>query len=753
MRNAPSSRVAATFVGALLVLAASPAAADPAAILSYPARAAESGPITDLATPAGAAGITVRPLADQPDIRVASFYRLSATANEGDPYWVQPVFINQGTAAAGASHARAYLSPAYDVNLSDDYPLGEKAVAAMAVGATTSVVWTFNVPDMGSGTYDVYLVIVCDSQNEVAESNEYNNLTVSAVPAYTASDGGGGGGLPDLQVPQYQASSHSPTEGDSMWLNAQVWNAGAGAAGASVTRLYISTDNDLDVSDDYFIGDKNTLAIPAGDTTVVQWSFLMPNLGTGPYSAWFVFEVDATGSVTESNEANNVRISTTTMTVSEGSGGGTPDLEVTSLQVQGATAAEGGAFWVKELIHNGGTGSAAPSHARLYLSTDNDLDTSDDYYVGEYAVPALGAGSQTWALFDFIMPDLGSGTYTVWTVCVVDAQGEVAESNEANTFKSSNGAFAGQDAGAAPQAAFTVSPASPQAGQTVTFTDTSTGSPASWAWNFGDSWTSTAQNPSHAYAAAGTYTVSLTVSNAQGSSSTSKTVTVGSGGTGGYQYWLSVGSHWQGAGTSAWRTDVGLLNTTGSTANVTVVLHVGSSSTSDTATVAPHSQSILVDIVAQLGYAGSGSLEIQSDQPLRVTSRTYTAEAFGTLGQAYGPYTTADGLANGESAWLPQLTENATYRTNIGLTNTGSASAQVRVDLYNGAGTLLTSYTVNLAAGEWKQEYRPFNGKAGQTSMDRGYAKVTVLSGSGIIAYASVADNSSNDPTTIVMQR
>jgi PKD repeat protein len=66
---------------------------------------------------------------------------------------------------------------------------------------------------------------------------------------------------------------------------------------------------------------------------------------------------------------------------------------------------------------------------------------------------------------------------------------------------------------------FTYSPTSPVAGQAVQFTDTSTGSPASWLWNFGDGTTSTAQNPSHSYATVASYNVTLTVSNSTGSKS------------------------------------------------------------------------------------------------------------------------------------------------------------------------------------------------------------------------------------------
>jgi PKD repeat protein len=61
----------------------------------------------------------------------------------------------------------------------------------------------------------------------------------------------------------------------------------------------------------------------------------------------------------------------------------------------------------------------------------------------------------------------------------------------------------------------------------VTFTDTSTGTPTSWAWDFGDGATSTDQNPTHKFAP-GDYTVTLRATNANGSTSVTHSVQVGS---------------------------------------------------------------------------------------------------------------------------------------------------------------------------------------------------------------------------------
>ena len=57
----------------------------------------------------------------------------------------------------------------------------------------------------------------------------------------------------------------------------------------------------------------------------------------------------------------------------------------------------------------------------------------------------------------------------------------------------------------------------------VRFVDSSTNSPTSWAWSFGDGSTSTDQNPTHIYRTPGSYTVTLTTINPGGSSTTSRT--------------------------------------------------------------------------------------------------------------------------------------------------------------------------------------------------------------------------------------
>lgn len=74
-----------------------------------------------------------------------------------------------------------------------------------------------------------------------------------------------------------------------------------------------------------------------------------------------------------------------------------------------------------------------------------------------------------------------------------------------------------------PITGFSASPTSGNLPLTVSFTDQSTGSPASWKWTFGDGANSTEKNPVHTFNKSGLFSVTLTENNANGSTALTKT--------------------------------------------------------------------------------------------------------------------------------------------------------------------------------------------------------------------------------------
>lgn len=89
-----------------------------------------------------------------------------------------------------------------------------------------------------------------------------------------------------------------------------------------------------------------------------------------------------------------------------------------------------------------------------------------------------------------------------------------------------NGCFATQsftiNASPAPVASFTVANNCQNSG--TAFTNSSSGNPISWFWDFGDGFSSSLQSPSHIYQTAGTYTVTMIASLSPGCSDTTQQV-------------------------------------------------------------------------------------------------------------------------------------------------------------------------------------------------------------------------------------
>jgi len=147
----------------------------------------------------------------------------------------------------------------------------------------------------------------------------------------------------------------------------------------------------------------------------------------------------------------------------------------------GGTVTERGVYWGTNPLVNG-TKLQIGSNTGVFFTNLTGLTTNTNttYYIKAYAINSQGAGY---------------GDQVNFTTGVISV----------------------------PVAAFTATPTTITAGQSVQFTDQSTNTPTSWSWAFGDGGTSTTRNPSHTYATAGTYTVSLTATNSFGSNTQTKT--------------------------------------------------------------------------------------------------------------------------------------------------------------------------------------------------------------------------------------
>jgi hypothetical protein len=211
-----------------------------------------------------------------------------------------------------------------------------------------------------------------------------------------------------------------------------------------------------------------------------------------------------------------------------------------------------------------------------------------------------------------------------------------------------------------------------------------------------------------------------------------------------------MAAHSAGLEDSVWRTDLGVLNPCDVEATVEIVLHSDAGGASETFVIAGGQQQIFEDVVAQLvdGEA-SGALELSSEVPVSVTSRTYNLGAEGTFGQAIDGVGAADGVATGDAVTLQQLRQDDSFRSNIGVLNMGAEELTVSVTLYDQLGAEVGSFDLEVPAGRTVQDNGPFLQRFQRSDIVGGYARLTVTDGSGAWAYASVVDDRTNDPTTV----
>jgi hypothetical protein len=215
---------------------------------------------------------------------------------------------------------------------------------------------------------------------------------------------------------------------------------------------------------------------------------------------------------------------------------------------------------------------------------------------------------------------------------------------------------------------------------------------------------------------------------------------------------VAAAANGDGAAGSVWRTDLGVLNPGDVALDAVVVFHPSDGpDLSLDLSLQPGEQRMVTDVVGAMGGEGSGSLQVAAGSPVMVSSRTYNESSAGTFGQyldGIGPAAAID-----DRLWLPQLQQNDDFRTNIGLYNVGAQPARVKVHLYDGQGILLKTTQRTVEAGERLQLQEPFDRLAGRNDIDAGWAMTEVVEGEGLVAYGSVIDNRTNDPTTVPMVR
>ena len=348
-----------------------------------------------------------------PDLTVTAL-TLPPTGQTGRPLAITSTVRNGGPAPAAASTVNFYLSS--DANLdAGDVLIGSRAVAGLGAGASSTAMTTVTIPANTSAPNSYHVIAVADALNQVAESDETNNVFASpgvvAISLYR----------PDLTITTLTVPAAGAT-GRPLAITNAVSNVGPAPAGAFTVRFYLSSDETLDAGD-VLLGARTIGSLAAGAVNSTTTTLTIPPATAA--GTYFVIAVaDAANQQVELDEGNNQAVSApVTITLYR------PDLAFTALTLPPGGAV-GRPMAIRHTIKNNGPAPATPFSVSFYWSSDNVLDSGDVLLGTRTAGSLMPGASRAETATYTIPPGTTPGTYFV--IAVIDQQNLQSEMDKTN---------------------------------------------------------------------------------------------------------------------------------------------------------------------------------------------------------------------------------------------------------------------------------------------------------------------------------
>ena len=310
-----------------------------------------------------------------PDLIIETITWSPANPSVGSTVTFTVTIKNQGTTEANYSSVAYFID---DISQTSDY------LNPLAAGATVTKTFTWKA-QIGAHTVKA----VADFDNEVAESNETNNIKTYTFSTLT----------PDLTIISITWSPPKPSKGDTVTFSVKVKNQGTVSTASARVNFYI---------DGASRGYQEITRLDAGATATSTFTWTA-QVGSHAIKAI----VDQDSWVTESDETNNEKtIEFTTFA---------PDLIISKITWSPEDPSESDNATFTVLIKNQGEGKADYSQVAYYI---------DDVYQSSDFVSPINAGATANQTFSWIVQ---GGTHTI--KAVADYNEQVAESNETNNGK------------------------------------------------------------------------------------------------------------------------------------------------------------------------------------------------------------------------------------------------------------------------------------------------------------------------------
>jgi subtilase family serine protease len=211
--------------------------------------------------------------------------------------------------------------------------------------------------------------------------------------------------------------------GKTLPVSNSVKNQAGFSAGSFAIGFYLSVNADGSTQNVAITATRTLSALAAGATSTASTTLTIP--AATPFGTYYVCAVADSGhTVAESDEGNNTLCTGSTIQVT------LPDLSMTDVTPNAATAVKGGTLSVTTTVSNGGAASGA-FRIGFYLSVNADGSTQDVAITAIRSVGSLGAGASSTGTTSLTIP--GATPSLSYYVCAIaDSLNQVVETDEGN---------------------------------------------------------------------------------------------------------------------------------------------------------------------------------------------------------------------------------------------------------------------------------------------------------------------------------